>query len=122
MKVYVVTAGEYSDRRVVGVFSDKAKADDILKHEKESYRAFNKCEEFELDQLAELFQPGLFAYEVEFKSGTMDVDVVRQVSFGEHLDNIESDWSYFHAVLARDEQHAIKIASDQQAQRIALNK
>ena len=58
-KVYLVTDGDYSDYRVLGVYSSMEKAE----HAKLLYAADNDVEEYELDAVPES-PPGLLAYVV----------------------------------------------------------
>ena len=119
-KVYLVTDGDYSDYRVLGVYSSMEKAE----HAKLLYAADNDVEEYELDAVPES-PPGLLAYVVIMElSG--DVSHMWQ----ESVKGFKSRWhpgdpygsapvAWFR-IWARDEQHAVKIANEWRAQIIAM--
>jgi hypothetical protein len=72
MKVYVVTAGDYSDRHVVGIFSTNEKANDFIKTRQLYYQPYmydyphDRAQEYELDRAA---HPGTVIAEYNPKTG-----------------------------------------------------
>lgn len=121
-KVFVVTAGSYSDYHIVGVFSTKKLA--------EEYRyklGADDVEEYELDGFAKsLYSKGYTRYLVWFRGDTTTV-VDRDITF--HNDHLGAKYIFTHRnrssgdldveLFAKDEKHAVKIASEIRSQIIA---
>jgi len=121
-KVFVVTAGSYSDYHIVGVFSTKKLA--------EEYRCklgADDVEEFELDGFAKsLYSKGYTRYLVWFRGDTTTV-VDPDITF--HNDHLDAKYIFTHRnrssgdldveLFAKDEKHAVKIASEIRSQIIA---
>lgn len=117
MKIYVLSTGEYSDCRVMGVFSTREKA--------EVYgRQFNSEDigEFELDVLTphpEGYQSWELWINVEtgeiLKPHVNDDQPNERYAFMLTYNNIEA---IIHC-WARDEAHAIKIAGERRAEYLA---
>lgn len=123
MKVWIVEAGCYSDRHIIGVFTNEAEAKNI----KRSLDA--SVSEWDTDEGLEGARKGLIWFEVEIdRKGE-----VLQVSRGDiqyydpPVESVTSEFSYGFAnrspqgfvknvmqinCYARDEAHAIKIASE----------
>ena len=144
MKVYVVHAGSYSDRKVVAVYSDKAKAEEV----QQTVSCENNLEEYELDRLGFDLPPGLKYYcvhiredgqlvelygdgvslhpSIEFWSGglaPMKVDLEYKYKDKHKIDGAKVRMrSALYLMWARDEKHAVKIANDQRAMDIANGK
>lgn len=118
MKVYLVTAGEYSDYHVCAVCSTEQKA-------QEAVMLFEESEYFDLevDKLPE-HPPGLIAYSV-----TMDEKgdcqeqprIQNSDSFEETCWKSYEEGMFVFLVWAKDAQHAVKIANEKRTQKIALN-
>lgn len=119
MKVYVVTDGEYSDRRTMGIYSTEEKAKDARR----LYASDNEVEEYELDLLP-AHPPGMLRYWVRMDiQGNVSEMVACSAEAGidydwlPHHDRVSVD---FH-VWATDEIHAAKIANEKRAQLVATN-
>lgn len=131
---YLVTAGNYSDYHVEGAFSTRAKAEEYI----ERCCPEGKVEELETDakgRAIELHRRGYRAFEVEchrygWESGgyaTRPGDVharVRPIAditdFTMKIAFYPADPTYMKImVLARTEEHAIKIAKEKETQAIA---
>lgn len=117
MKLFVVTSGEYSDRKITGIYSSKEKAE----WARQLYATYNDIEEWELDSLP-IHPPGMLLFMVRMdKSGTV-------VDFS-HVD-ASGKWPRWSpaieipavdfVVWARDIEHATKIANEQRTQLIAF--
>jgi len=129
--IYAVTDGDYSDYRIVAVFEDEREA--------EAFREWNKhnmVEKFPLNPELPAMRPGYNLYRLEMRrdGDTNYVMLDRSPASTEHKTNLElyirhgtlpwrfSPSSILGAVVARDEQHAVKIANEKRAQLIAENK
>jgi len=137
-KVYIVTIGEYSDYKILAVFSTKEQAEEYIKLfiEREFWSDRGMIEEYLIDQwedFANIKKDKTGYYVIMTKEGkTVDI-------FQPHVyDNIEdfkdhiNKKYYFQemgsykgslhiSVLAKSEQHAIKIANEKRVQLIANN-
>lgn len=118
MKVYLVTRGEYSDYRVMGVFDSKEKAEYALK----VYAADN-IEEREMNALPD-HTPGYYRFGLEMDK---DGNTIWTYQRGHDDEDWEEEyyplyepWMFFH-VLARDEEHAIKIVNEKRIRMLAEN-
>ena len=127
MKVYIATSGRYSDRRIMGVYSNEelaTKAQDL-------YDADNTIEEFELDIYPDS-PPGLFPWSVG-----MDADGNMPELYGGNPEREKAEdfkemylpYSRYGKekilmfyVWARDSDHAIKISGEKRAQLIATGR
>ena len=115
-KHYVVTRGEYSDYRIVAVCSDRSVAEKIAEriNREVTYEMCN-IEEYEdgkpIDET-------LTAYFVNFEKGTVREDGIEYAVKGTHWDKKDGTiWGMY--VFAKDEEHAMKIASDKRAMLMA---
>ena len=120
MKIYVLTQGNYSDYHIIGVFTDKEKADRMkeLTATDDEYD-HSEIEEFESDIVLDC-PVGLHPYKVEYmeKEGTwsplgykayrQSIEDFKDKSRGNYW-NSEGRWFY---TFARDEKAAIKIMVD----------
>lgn len=117
MKVYIVTAGEYSDYRIERVFSTKDKAQEYLNHLGNTHNA--SMGEYILDKET---PHGLFAYcvYIDEKDGSSSSELVsfnkidgyRRKNAFQYHDNRNGNKFYWFNIEARDATHAIKIASE----------
>lgn len=121
MKIYVVTKGQYSDYQIVGVFTDKLKAQALCdlsgEVEKDSWYGM-RIETYESDiidvQGKKFFfvrmQPDGKVLEVGEESSLAGIEDENYVGRDGVLEDI--DGNLFTSCLARDEKHAIKIMSE----------
>ena len=119
MKVWVVEKGEYSDRRVMSVCSSK----DIAERTGEFFDP-NKYEttisEFEIDQEKSWSDAGLSPFRVYISPKETSVQVttfsfllgLNEVSLTHPNGSVEYGSAHVVEVLARDKDHAVKIAAD----------
>ena len=140
MKIYIVTAGDYSDYHINGVCSTEEKADELMKLTRGDY-----IEEFELDVFPE-HPPGLYKFQVGMNKngdtrapnhqthGVYRMDCTDTFKIYAHYgkDDIvvlppEVDWqpggdgyTVFY-VWAKDETHAVKIANEKRVGLILNN-
>ena len=121
-KIFVVTAGDYSDYHIVGAFSTRKIA--------EEYRyklGADWVEEYEIDEITNsLYSGGYTRYYVSFNGDTTIVEEHKSTYENDHLDmkyvvtNRSRGAGNMNVYLfARDEQHAVKIASEVRSQIIA---
>ncbi len=109
MKVYVVERGEYSDREVVAVRTEKKRANILAKY----YKGY--VEEFDTEDLAE-FEDKKLLYCVQFDR--LRVREIRQ----EDPNWCNEDYSFEGTIFvrAKTEQEAIKLATERQKELLAL--
>lgn len=138
--IYIVAHGAYSDYRVVAVFDTKEMA--------EEYRAWHKLdwlEEFPLNPTLPQMRSGYNLYRVtmwrngDTRAGNGDThagaEPVHEPAGSEDKTNLTfqcvsgtcdgtetKTWYLLGDVLARDEQHAVKIANEKRTQLIAEGK
>jgi hypothetical protein len=113
MEIYIVTQGEYSDYHIVGVFTDKEKAEELCDfgNEIDSW-ADTRIETYESDTIdvkgRELFfvrmQPDGKVLEVAKAGSIYDIEDNR---VGQDMNG-----NFYTACLARDKKHAIKIMAE----------
>lgn len=121
MKHYVVTRGEYSDYHIIAVCADKANAEKIAERiDRESCNEYDKCDIEEYEDGKALFKETLSAYFVNFERGTVrkgkdDTEYAVTGTYWESKDG--TIWGMY--VFAKDEEHAMKIASDKRAMLMA---
>ena len=121
MKVYMVTAGQYSDYSVLGIYSTMEKAE----HARDLMNADNDIDEHEMDWLPD-HPKGLRYFGLK-----MDVDgntdgIYRQDFRGTLLEDFSVNWCPWgkskQAIFkcwAKDEKHAVNIANELRVQLIA---
>lgn len=116
MKVFIVEIGEYSDRQIVAVFSDKKKAKDYANAR--NGRSFS----IELDDRRKTtgLPSGMFAFAVSMNIDGNHAYCYKDDCYGfnptktcRYKDLFQS-WQF-----ARDKKHAIKIANERRIQHIA---
>jgi hypothetical protein len=124
MKIYLLSKGQYSDRRVIGVF-------DNIKDYKEAERLSGYCnpvKEMELNAMPCDRPEGLYPFSVVMEKDGKVFDIEK--SSYEYLEKENSiGWDVYTSddtnfavsfhMWARDEDHAIKIASDRRAMLLA---
>jgi len=132
-KVYVVTAGEYSDYRIEAVFSTKEKAENYI-NTFYNYE-FNGIDEYELDLVVvDYLREGYTIYKVFmlYNGDVEKIEVISSDSF--NIDNMMTFIWKRSSVLAhkndnlkdilvcqcwaKSEDHAIKIANEKRVQMI----
>jgi len=115
--VFMVSSGSYSDYGVDGIYSTRELAEEAKKR----FGSDNDIEEIEQDAMPSL-NDGLYAWEVYFDDGG-DVERCEYTS-PNHL-CWDTHWMIGRSVRvicrARDEAHAIKVASEKRAQFLATN-
>lgn len=121
MKIYLVTAGCYSDYHVIAAFSTREKAEDFRERTK---LRFCEIEERPFDILDEEdFAGGRVLYEVRHyledcpsgRKGQIVPTLVSEYTDFGSLNVVSTVWSgtlKTVLVAARDEEHAVKIAAD----------
>lgn len=119
MKVYIVTAGEYSDYHIEAVFDSKEKAEDFLLK-----NHCNHIEEFDLNPETSGERPEYTNFQI-----TMDKDGNTTWITYNTTDHFKTDGSEDFTtknelccyVKAKDEKHAVKIANERRVQRKSNN-
>jgi len=121
-KVYVITKGEYSDYRIVGIFDDKYQAEKYhAKHNIGTYGGVNDIEEYELNELHQSDDP---YYEIRCsKDGYIKIDDIDNYN---PKDEQRISWDYndrepymYITLQAKSPEHAIKSANERRAMSIA---
>jgi hypothetical protein len=121
-KIYVITAGSYSDYHIVTVFSKKELAD------KFSNLTDCKVEEYEIDKMEPQIKKGLVPWEVGIQ---IDGETIYNYRITKNLEYFKPD-VVFHKLsfysekgglivscYASTAEHAVKIASEKRAEYIA---
>lgn len=123
MKIYSVSKGEYSDYRVMALYSNKEYAEEVC-NRISGYSKYERpfVEEFTLDENLEILKKGYNIYFLRMdREGNAS-----EIEATDAIDNIW-DWGFdihnklYMYVLAKDEKHAIKIVNDKRAELIANN-
>ena len=121
-KVYMVTDGSYSDYRVLGIYSTKAKAEKA----KVLFNADNEIDTIDLD-VVPTTPRGMLRWVVEMDRNG-NVKGVSRETCEYHLSRasvwkpFDKDVTYLRAAIwAKDEEHAVKIANEWRT-RIVANK
>ena len=125
-KVYVVTSGDYSDYDIRAIFTTKELAEKYKQSfiKKDGYRSyFNDIEEYELDAYSEELKNGYKRFNVIMRKDGNTISVEPNDNYFEQINKI----SFFNnniyiLVIAKDENHAIKIVNEKRTQIIAMNK
>lgn len=121
MKVYVITNGEYSDYHICGVATDLETAEKIQKYTSTEYDE-SQIEEYDTDIWTDILKNGNIYY-VSSTNGVIDyVRKNREPEFDSSYLRRNKVENYVHPfsnknirtvyVIAKDEDHAMKIASD----------
>ena len=120
-KCYIIEQGDYSDYRVVGIFSTRVNAEQALAYlNLDSSNTFDppSIEERELDPAIAQLNEGLFQYIVHFDQRTNSTTVRPRIDLCKD-NEAHWDWGSYYIVWATDDQHAIKIAAERNAQYLA---
>lgn len=138
MNVWVIEDGEYSDYRVVGVFSSQENAQivaDAIKAESESSYSEATIAVWPLDPAVDELRQGLKCYHIWMqRDGTVERCHLAQLA-GDHIGGEVGMWRRSVAaalfkmldkpdvldakVWAKDDQHAVKIANEHRTRLIA---
>lgn len=115
MTVYIVTAGEYSDYQIHGVFHSKEDAQEFIDHIKR--RVYNPC--IEVWETG-VFEAGKMVYDVIWCGRSDKWDVRPGDVVGDRTYFDPSKWGgYFHTcVVADSKERALKVASERKARAI----
>jgi hypothetical protein len=126
-KVYIVTHGDYSDYRIDGVFSTKERANEFIR----TRVRYGDIEEWDVDAFDELIRSGLYRYIVWFdEDGNADLPPICRPDESDlaqpEVTEVNDSMRYRPSPLrlrvdvwARDDEHAIKVASEKRAQYLA---
>jgi len=128
--VYAVSDGSYSDYGVIAIFEDEQKAEAFRK-----WHGYACVEKFPLNPELPEMRRGRNLYYVEMtcEGHTTVLRLERSPASTEHKTNLELDYDpgnhgslwlggmLWGEVVARDEQHAVKIANEKRVQLIAAN-
>lgn len=115
MKIWLVSDGDYSDYHIIGAFSTEERANEVAK------KLSAGVEEYELDEVG---KDNRYSYWVRFyNDGKCEQTAhIEQSPYSTALNRVgkmEGKYTrshYWVRVMAEDESHAIKIASDLIAQ------
>lgn len=120
-KIYVVTAGEYSDYRIQAVFSEKEIAEKYVKLFKKD--SDFRVEEHDLNPDKEGISNGYNPFYVIMTREGECVSVNKDLScyFDHGSINVGWDGNLEVSLFAKDKKHAIKIANEKRLQVIAGN-
>lgn len=113
MEIYIVTHGEYSDYGIVGVFTDKEKAEELCDFANEIDSWANaRIETYESDTI-DIKDRKLFF--VRMQPDGKVLEVAKAGSIYDIEDNTvgqDMNGNFYTTCLARDEKHAIKIMAE----------
>ena len=134
-KVYIISTGDYSEYRIVKVFTDEKKAENYCKIFDDCYvEEWGITEDVDVSsQVDTLIKQGLypFSYSIRFKILSNEIDYASPVTeyasrvgtegaLWRELDSLEGleihvyrdNASFYSQMYARDEEHALKIGRD----------
>ena len=127
MKVYVITAGDYSDYHIVAVTEDKEKADNYVKEHNERLAEDAYVEEYDTDDFDFAIanrDAKYFKVEGDWYYSKNCLEIVCTES--NYVDYIANKYCPYYTVIhwiyycaAEDQDHAIKKAADWAAQKKA---
>ncbi len=125
-KIYAVSRGEYSDYRVVTLFSTKRDAELFIERHQRKWVHWNDIEEYELDSGVEKLREGWSFFHVHMhKDGSSEVEIeptfidnVPDQQFEPHNCVCGNPWFNWYG-WARDAEHAVKIANEHRINLIA---
>ena len=117
MKIYVITAGEYSDYSIYGVAINMADAEKIAERVSSYVQEPANIEEYDTDSWQDIIRTGGFYEVIKRGNGSLDVyDVHWQIDRNYENRNKVTRLSRTPGlrvmVIARGEEHAKKIAAD----------
>lgn len=118
-KVYIITAGEYSDYHICAVTLDPDNAEWLRKfYDKDSYTGAS-IEEYNTETVPERFKQGEKLWRVPFDyRGDTEFCQEWCETLGEYI-YMRSDGTVIVYVWAKDEKSAIKIAAERRAKYLA---
>ncbi len=118
-KVYLVSTGDYSDYRVVGVFSSNKAAVAFMEVGNPRPRDFNEIETYQLDTEIDKIKAGLLPWDVRMAlngdhAAALLTDANHEESDYSYNDNSHPIPGVFYRCFcwAKDEKHAIKITNE----------
>jgi hypothetical protein len=118
--VYVVTQGEYSDKRICAIYSAQALAEHalaLIQEQLPDWRAPTACfESWELDAVGT--ESNLFPYYIIFYDDRVDTAEIFPNMALSNSESISAGYSTIY-VQARNAEHAVKIARDRRGQTLA---
>lgn len=125
-KIYILTAGSYSDYHIVGAFSTKEKAQEVIESfNRSSGRRgdFNDIEELVIDELSENVSDGrsLCFIRIDRDGNTSDFGFPGHTYSLNEKQGLDTRGNLYVYCFARDKEHAIKIANERRVQMIANN-
>lgn len=118
-KVYVVTSGEYSDYRIVGVFDNENLANLAKELEHDS----NEVEIYSLNPNADEYNQGLQIRSVTIRKDG-DVVVVKLREWGDNFTRgheHKDEYVLTTCMWSKDDEHAIKTANERRGHLLAMN-
>jgi len=118
MKVYIVTAGCYSEKSIEAVFTSKKKANEYVKGFSKGWDGFNDIEKFEADPEFEIVKNKLYEVSMD-KDGKVENAFVMNSRSGNIEDCSFQDGKWCFYCDAKNKKHAIKIANEKRAYLIA---
>lgn len=124
-KIYIVTAGEYSDYGIIAPFSSKQLAEKFIESCKWSEWDCPRIEEYYIDRFGGSISKGHTPYFVQMKRNgdIVKVDQANSTYFmkTEKVCKINIVGELYTYCYAKDAHHAIKIANERRTQLIATN-
>jgi len=124
--IYAVSDGSYSDYGVIAIFEDEQKAEAFRE-----WHRYDCVEEFPLNPELPAMRPGwnLYQFSMDRSGDTEHMQLLHEPASTEHKTEIDYHPTHYYieshlwcVVVARDEQHAVKITNEKRAQLIAMNK
>ena len=111
---YAVTDGDYSDYRIIAITDNKERAENIKKLYSGKYSEPMIEEFFDSESKDEGFYYIIYRTDGSYDMFLQDFDVRKLSNINIVKENILRDdwWKYSVLVMAKDENHAIKIAQD----------
>lgn len=111
---YAVTDGDYSDYRIIAITDNKERAENIKKLYSGKYSEPMIEEFFDSESKDEGFYYIIYRADGSYDTFLQDFDVRKLSDINIVKENILRDdwWVYSVLVMAKDENHAIKIAQD----------
>lgn len=119
MKVYVITQGSYSDYHICGVVIDRKVAEQMVDrlNRMSSWYSDANIEEYDTDEQESILSGNLTIYGVRLSSKGKVIRVCKHdefpLTYRQKFNSVEKCWNEFDiVVVAKDEDHAKKIAQD----------
>ena len=118
MKVYVIEKGSYSDRHVVGVTETEKEAKEICKAISGEYK-YDEASYTEYD--TKQFQINQIRFQVSYLYNKWKAEYDDYDLYEEYRENTEV-YDDFYVIYTNSPDHAIKIAQDMRAEKLAKEK